>query len=591
MSPHGFCEKGGGRVQGTGTSHRCTDAHRTAGYTAAALLACGHANSRVATCGSGVLGRAAVQRPQASPGRAAAALHARAESANPLRNHGSPPRATPARGSYNRGMNTATEPALLRLHEARRLLLEPYGIDESTLQRALASAFEHRLDDADIYLQYTRSEGWSLEEGLVKSGSFGIEQGFGIRAIEGDKTAFAYSDDISAQRLLEAASTVRAIARQGRGRVRLGAAPRVGGGHQLYDSLDPLQALDSAAKVALLARADEMARSADSRVVQVMASLAGEYDVVLVMRADGLLAADVRPLVRLNVSVIAEHAGRRETGSSGGGGRYALDRFDEATLRHHVDEAVRQAVLNLESRPAPAGEMSVVLGSGWPGILLHEAIGHGLEGDFNRKGSSAFAGRIGQRVAAPGVTVLDDGTLAGRRGSLNIDDEGHPTERTVLIDNGVLVDYMQDSLNARLMKRKPTGNARRESYAHAPMPRMTNTYMLGGDRDPQEIVASLDRGLYAVNFGGGQVDITSGKFVFSASEAWWVENGRLQYPVKGATLIGNGPDVLTRVSMIGNDMQLDPGVGTCGKEGQSVPVGVGQPTLRIDRVTVGGTGG
>ena len=487
-------------------------------------------------------------------------------------------------------MNTATEPALLRLHEARRLLLEPYGIDESTLQRALASAFEHRLDDADIYLQYTRSEGWSLEEGLVKSGSFGIEQGFGIRAIEGDKTAFAYSDDISAQRLLEAASTVRAIARQGRGRVRLGAAPRIGGGHQLYDSLDPLQALDSAAKVALLARADEMARAADSRVVQVMASLAGEYDVVLVMRADGLLAADVRPLVRLNVSVIAEHAGRRETGSSGGGGRYALDRFDEATLRHHVDEAVRQAVLNLESRPAPAGEMSVVLGSGWPGILLHEAIGHGLEGDFNRKGSSAFAGRIGQRVAAPGVTVLDDGTLAGRRGSLNIDDEGHPTERTVLIDNGVLVDYMQDSLNARLMKRKPTGNARRESYAHAPMPRMTNTYMLGGDRDPQEIVASLDRGLYAVNFGGGQVDITSGKFVFSASEAWWVENGRLQYPVKGATLIGNGPDVLTRVSMIGNDMQLDPGVGTCGKEGQSVPVGVGQPTLRIDRVTVGGTG-
>ena len=486
-------------------------------------------------------------------------------------------------------MNTVTDPALLRLNDARRLLLEPYGIDESTLQRALASAFEHRLDDADIYLQYTRSESWSLEEGLVKSGSFGIEQGFGIRAIEGDKTAFAYSDDISADRLMQAAGTVRAIARQGRGRVRLG-APRAGGGHALYEALDPLPALDSAAKVALLARADAMARAADPRVVQVMASLAGEYDVVLVMRADGLLAADVRPLVRLNVSVIAEQCGRRETGSSGGGGRYALSRFDEDVLRHHVDDAVRQAVLNLDSRPAPAGEMSVVLGPGWPGVLLHEAIGHGLEGDFNRKGSSAFAGRIGQRVAAPGVTVLDDGTLPGRRGSLNIDDEGHPTERTVLIDDGVLVDYMQDAMNARLMKRKPTGNARRESYAHVPMPRMTNTYMLAGDKDPQEIVASLDRGLYAVNFGGGQVDITSGKFVFSASEAWWVENGRLQYPVKGATLIGNGPDVLTRVSLIGNDMQLDSGVGTCGKEGQSVPVGVGQPTLRIDRVTVGGTG-
>ncbi len=486
-------------------------------------------------------------------------------------------------------MNTSTEPALLRLHEARSLLLEPFGIDESTLQRALARALEHRLDDADIYLQYTRSEGWSLEEGLVKSGSFGIEQGFGIRAIDGDKTAFAYSDDISEARLMQAAATVRAISRQGRARVRIGERPRSGPAHRLYEAQDPLQALDSAAKVALLGRADALARAADPRVVQVMASLAGEYDVVLVLRADGLLAADVRPLVRLSVSVVAEQHGRRETGSSGGGGRYALDRFDEATLRQHVDEAVRQALLNLESRPAPAGEMSVVLGSGWPGILLHEAIGHGLEGDFNRKGSSVFAGRIGQQVAARGVTVLDDGTLPGRRGSLNIDDEGHATERTVLIQDGVLVDYMQDSLNARLMKRKPTGNARRESYAHAPMPRMTNTYMLAGDKDPQEVVASLERGLYAVNFGGGQVDITSGKFVFSASEAWWVEHGRLQYPVKGATLIGNGPDVLTRVSMIGSDMQLDPGVGTCGKEGQSVPVGVGQPTLRIDRMTVGGT--
>ncbi len=487
-------------------------------------------------------------------------------------------------------MNMLIEPTLLRLDEARRLLLTPYGIDESTLQSALARAFEHRLDYADVYLQYTRSEGWSLEEGLVKSGSFGIEQGFGIRAIEGDKTAFAYSDDISAVRLMEAADTVRAIARQGRGRARLGGGTRAKDGHALYEAIDPLAALDSAAKVELLKFADAMARAKDARVGQVMASLAGEYDVVLVMRSDGMLAADVRPLVRFNVTVIAEHNGRRETGSSGGGGRYPLSAFTEATVQHHVDEAVRQALLNLESRPAPAGEMSVVLGNGWPGILLHEAIGHGLEGDFNRKGSSAFAGRLGQRVAAKGVTVLDDGTLPERRGSLNVDDEGNPTERTVLIEDGILVDYMQDTLNARLMKRKPTGNARRESYAHAPMPRMTNTYMLAGDTDPEEIIASLDRGLYAVNFGGGQVDITSGKFVFSASEAWWVEKGKLLYPVKGATLIGNGPDVLTHVSMIGCDLQLDPGVGTCGKEGQSVPVGVGQPTLRIEKMTVGGTG-
>ncbi|SCC95647.1 putative peptidase [Thiomonas sp. X19] len=488
-------------------------------------------------------------------------------------------------------MNTLTDPTLLRLDEARRLLLAPYGIDESTLQRTLARAFEHKLDYADIYLQYTRSEGWSLEEGLVKSGSFGIEQGFGIRAVEGDKTAFAYSDDISEARLMEAAGTVRAIARQGRGRVKLGGAARPAtGGQSLYGAVDPLAALDSAAKVALLQRADAMARAKDPRVAQVMASLAGEYDVVMVLRSDGMLAADVRPLVRFNLSVIAEQNGRRETGSAGGGGRFPLSEFTEAKVQEHVDEAVRQALLNLESRPAPAGEMSVVLGSGWPGILLHEAIGHGLEGDFNRKGSSAFAGQLGKQVAARGVTVLDDGTLDNRRGSLNMDDEGNPTQRTVLIEDGVLVNYMQDSLNARLMKRQPTGNARRESYAHVPMPRMTNTYMLAGDKSPEEIVASLDRGLYAVNFGGGQVDITSGKFVFSANEAWWVENGKLQYPVKGATLIGNGPDALSRVSLIGSDLRLDPGVGTCGKEGQSVPVGVGQPTLRIDGMTVGGTG-
>ncbi|MBP7920098.1 MAG: metalloprotease TldD, partial [Limnohabitans sp.] len=358
---------------------------------------------------------------------------------------------------------------------------------------------------------------------------------------------------------------------------------------QLYHGEDPIGSLDSPAKVQLLERLEQQARAKDPRVVQVMAGLASEYDVVMVARADGTLAADVRPLVRLSLSVIVEQNGRRESGSAGGGGRFGLGHFDAACLTRYVEEAVGSALTNLEARPAPAGEMTVVLGSGWPGILLHEAIGHGLEGDFNRKGSSAFSGRIGQRVAAKGVTVLDDGTIADRRGSLNVDDEGHASQKNVLIEDGILVGYIQDSMNARLMGVAPTGNGRRESYAHVPMPRMTNTYMLGGDKHPEEIVASIKKGLYATNFGGGQVDITSGKFVFSASQAYWVENGKIQYPVKGGTLVGNGPDALTRVSMIGNDMALDPGVGTCGKEGQSVPVGVGQPTLRIDGLTVGGT--
>jgi len=487
-------------------------------------------------------------------------------------------------------MNMMTEPALLRLDEARRVLLDPYQIDDSALQRALRKVFEHKLDYADVYLQYTRSEGWSLEEGMVKSGSFDIEQGFGIRAVQGEKTAFAYSDDISEMALLEAADTVRSIARAGQGSARVPADTRRSAARVLYGASDPLGALDSSAKVALLQKVDRLARAKDPRVVQVMASLGGEHDVMLVLRSDGLLAADVRPLVRLSVNVIVEQNGRRESGTSGGGGRFDLGYFDDALITRYVDEAVNTALVNLESRPAPAGEMSVVLGPGWPGVLLHEAVGHGLEGDFNRKGSSAFSGRMGQRVAAKGVTVLDDGTLPDRRGSLNVDDEGNPTQRNVLIEDGILVGYMQDMLNARLMGRMPTGNGRRESYAHVPMPRMTNTYMLAGDRDPAEILASIDRGLYAVNFGGGQVDITSGKFVFSASEAWWVEKGKPLYPVKGATLIGNGPDALTRVSLIGNDLRLDSGVGTCGKEGQSVPVGVGQPTLRIDGVTVGGTG-
>jgi TldD protein len=358
---------------------------------------------------------------------------------------------------------------------------------------------------------------------------------------------------------------------------------------QLYHGADPIGSLDSTAKVQLLERLEQQARAKDPRVVQVMAGLASEYDVIMVARADGTLAADVRPLVRLSLSVIVEQNGRRESGSAGGGGRFGLGHFDTACLTRYVEEAVGSALTNLEARPAPAGEMTVVLGSGWPGILLHEAIGHGLEGDFNRKGSSAFSGRIGQRVAAKGVTVLDDGTIADRRGSLNVDDEGHASQKNVLIEDGILVGYIQDSMNARLMGVAPTGNGRRESYAHVPMPRMTNTYMLAGDKHPEEIVASIKKGLYATNFGGGQVDITSGKFVFSASQAYWVENGKIQYPVKGGTLVGNGPDALTRVSMMGNDMALDPGVGTCGKEGQSLPVGVGQPTLRIDGLTVGGT--
>ena len=489
----------------------------------------------------------------------------------------------------------ACEPTLERLAIAQGLLLDPNGLNESSLQRALAEISQHRIDDADLYFQFTRHEGWSLEEGIVKSGSFSIDQGVGVRAVAGEKTAFAYSDDISELALMDAARTVRTIASAGQSkRIKVGGhAPKIAASRSLYSATDPISALDSATKVQMLEKIVKMARAKDPRVVQVMAGLAAEYDVVMVARADGTRAADVRPLVRLSLTVIAEQmvdgVMRREIGSAGGGGRYSLSYFSDSIMAQYVEQATHMALINLESRPAPAGEMTVVLGPGWPGILLHEAIGHGLEGDFNRKGSSAFAGRIGERVASKGVTVLDDGTLPDRRGSLNIDDEGQTTQRTVLIEDGILKGYLQDSLNSRLMKAKATGNGRRESYAHIPMPRMTNTYMLGGQNDPAEIIASIQRGLYATNFGGGQVDITSGKFVFSASEAYWVENGRILYPVKGATLIGNGPDALTRVSMIGNDMALDSGVGTCGKEGQSVPVGVGQPTLRIDGLTVGGT--
>jgi len=481
------------------------------------------------------------------------------------------------------------EPTIERLATAKSLLLTPFGLDESHLARALTEIKMQRVDEADLYFQYTRSEGWSLEEGIVKTGSFSIDQGVGVRAVSGEKTAFAYSDDISEAALLDAARTVRTIASAAQNRRTSVPKAKIARSRSLYPDQDPISTLDSATKVALLGKVERLARAKDPRVAQVMAGLAMEYDVVLIARADGTLAADVRPLVRLSVTVIAEQKGRREMGSSGGGGRFGLAYFDDAQITEYVDQAVHAALTNLEARPAPAGEMTVVLGSGWPGILLHEAIGHGLEGDFNRKGSSAFSGRIGQRVAAKGVTVLDDGTIADRRGSLNVDDEGNTSGRNVLIEDGILKGYIQDAMNARLMGVAPTGNGRRESYAHVPMPRMTNTYMLGGDKDPQEIVKSIKKGLYATNFGGGQVDITSGKFVFSASEAYWVENGKILYPVKGATIVGSGPECLKRVSMIGNDMRLDSGVGTCGKEGQSVPVGVGQPTLRIDGLTVGGT--
>ncbi|HEV3019345.1 MAG TPA: metalloprotease TldD [Burkholderiaceae bacterium] len=485
-----------------------------------------------------------------------------------------------------------TEPCLERLATARALLLQPFGLDESNLQRTLASVFEHRTDYADLYFQYTRSESYSLEEGIVKSGSFGIDQGVGVRAVAGDKTAFSYSDDISQEALLQAAHTVRSIARSGSaGRVKVASqlAPR---SHQpLYGTDDPVASLSAADKVQMLERLEKMARARDARVRQVMATLASEYDVILVARSDGLIAADVRPLVRISLTVIAEQDGRREQGFAGGGGRDDLAMFTDERLDQYARQAVDMALVNLQARSAPAGQMTVVLGAGWPGILLHEAVGHGLEGDFNRKGSSAFAGRIGKRVAARGVTVVDDGTIPGRRGSLAIDDEGNATSRTVLIEDGILRGYMQDSLNARLMKGALTGNGRRESFASLPMPRMTNTFMLAGEADPAEIVRSVKKGVYATNFGGGQVDITNGKFVFSMAEAYLIEDGQIGAPIKGATLIGNGPDALTRVSMIGNDMRMDAGIGTCGKDGQSVPVGVGQPTLRIEGLTVGGTGG
>ena len=470
----------------------------------------------------------------------------------------------------------------------RHDLLEANHLSPELLARSLSIIGGRKVDYADIYCQHTAFESWHLEEGIVKSGSFQIEQGVGVRAVSGEKTAFAYADSLCIDSINRSAHAVRVIgAGGGEQHIRV---PAVKHGKQVHSGFDPIASLDSAAKVALLNKVETLAKAADPRIVQVMAGLTCEYDMIYIARLDGRHAADIRPMVRLNVTVIAKQGDRREQGSAGGGGRYDLAYFDETLVRQFVDSAVKQALINLESRPAPAGEMTVVLGNGWPGVLLHEAVGHGLEGDFNRKETSVFSGRIGERVAAKGVTVVDQGDIADRRGSLNIDDEGNETRRTVLIEDGILVGYMQDETNARLMGVQSTGNGRRESYASAPMPRMTNTFMENGGYEPDEIIASIDKGIYAVNFGGGQVDITSGKFVFSASEAWWVEGGKLQYPVKGATIIGNGPEVLKHVSMIGNDTALDSGVGVCGKDGQSVPVGVGQPTLRIDAgLTVGGS--
>ncbi len=473
---------------------------------------------------------------------------------------------------------------------AKELLLNPASLDETGLEKLIRSMLNRHIDDADLYFQNCSFESWHLEDSEVKSGNFSIDRGVGVRAVSGDKTGYAYCDDILLPAMERAADAARSIAftgASGQLPVKIATKPV-----SHYQGINPIEGMTKLEKIILLEAIDKEARSIDPRVIQVNASLSGSYEVIMIVGLDGRMVADVRPLVSISVSVIVEQNGRRESARSGGGGRVAYSYFTEKErAMNYAREAVREALINLEAEDAPAGLMPVVLGSGWPGVLLHEAVGHGLEGDFNRKGLSTFSGQMGQQVAAKGVTVVDNGTLPDRRGSLSIDDEGTPTQCTTLIEDGVLVNYMQDKLNAKLMGMKPTGNCRRESYGHVPMPRMTNTYMLAGKYDPAEIIKSVKRGLYAVNFGGGQVDITSGQFVFSASEAYLIEDGKVTRPVKGATLIGNGPEVMKKISMVGNDLLLDPGIGVCGKDGQSVPVGVGQPTLKIDALTVGGTRG
>ena len=472
--------------------------------------------------------------------------------------------------------------------DAKNLFFTQLGLNEAAVTRQVGEALAG-MDDGELYLEYCQSESFSFDDGRLKNASYNTEQGFGLRAVQGECTGYAHASELSDAAIARAAHTVRA-ANYGQPGNQAVHAPRFGTNKHLYTPINPLGEVGFEVKVQLMQAIDAYLRGKDERVRQVSASLSGVWQAVHILRADGQAASDIRPLVRLNVSVVVEKDGRMESGSSGAGGRVAYAAYmEEAAWKAQADEALRMALVNLESRPAPGGEMPVVLGSGWCGVLLHEAIGHGLEGDFNRKGTSAFAGLLGQRVASPGVTVVDDGTMPDLRGSISIDDEGTPSGRTVLIEDGILTGYMQDRLNARLMGVKATGNGRRESYAHQPMPRMTNTYMLAGDKDPQEILASVKDGIYAVHFGGGQVDITSGKFVFSATEAYKIEDGKIAYPIKGATLIGNGPDALTKVTAIGNDMALDPGIGTCGKDGQSVPVGVGQPSMLIDKLTVGGT--
>ena len=471
---------------------------------------------------------------------------------------------------------------------SNKFLLNPAEISHDSLSMIMDKIKNKNIDYADLYFQYSKNEFWSLEDGQVKNGSFSIDQGVGVRAVSDEKTAFTFSNDISLNTLNDSLKIIKSITNQGQS-VSI-PIPKKNLNKSIYTNSDPVAKFDNQKKINLLEKIESIAKSIDKRVIKVSASLAAQYEIVLIKSFGGNLIEDVRPLVRLSVSVISELNGKREQGSSGGGGRYLLDYFTDEILESYAKKAVKQSLINLDARPAPAGSMTVVLGSGWPGILLHEAIGHGLEGDFNRKGTSAFSNMMGQQVASKDITVVDDGTIANRRGSLNVDDEGNSTNKTVLIEDGILVGYLQDSLNARLMNMPLTGNGRRESYAYAPMPRMTNTYMTNGNNSPEEIINSVSDGLYAENFGGGQVDITSGKFVFSASEAWVIKDGKLDYPVKGATIIGNGPDILKEVSMVGNDMNLDSGVGTCGKDGQSVPVGVGQPTLKIDNIIVGGTG-
>lgn len=477
------------------------------------------------------------------------------------------------------------------IEQPEQFFLQKYGLSTSSLESAIGRVLGKRIDYADLYFEYQTSESISLEEGIVKKVSKNISQGVGVRAIAQEKTGYAYSDDINTDQLLVAAKTARYIAEEGgsSGAVPVQVTPP---SRNLYPVTTPPIEIPVEEKIKLLEEIDRIARQYDPRIKKVMASFSSEYKIVLIVNSQGVVTGDVLPLMRLNVSCIAEEQGNRQVGSFGGGGRSEFGYFlEERRFEEYTKEAARQAILNLSAIDAPAGVMEVVLGPGWPGILLHEAIGHGLEADFNRKGTSAFSGKIGQRVASELCTVVDDGTLPWRRGSINVDDEGTPTGRTVLIEKGILKGYLQDRLNATLMKMPLTGNGRRESYAHSPMPRMTNTYMLAGESNPEEIIRSVRKGLYAVSFGGGQVDITSGKFVFSASEAYLIENGKIGAPVKGATLIGNGPDVLTKVTMVGSDMSLDSGVGTCGKDGQSVPVGVGLPTIKISELTVGGTKG